>query len=70
MDVRNLVLESDLLIIPILMKYERVSRLEMPIDSVDEEAIARWLDDRIVSFVKTYVALQGDEFVEQNVAKA
>jgi hypothetical protein len=67
-DVRNLVLECDLLIIPILFKYDRHARLEVPIDRVDEEAVARWLDDRIVSFVKTYVALEGDEFFEQNVA--
>jgi hypothetical protein len=69
-DVRNLVLEYDLLIIPILIKYDRQARLEMPLDSVDEEAIARWLDDRIVAFVKTYVTLQGDEFVEKNVSPA
>jgi hypothetical protein len=67
-DVRNLVLEYDLLVIPILVKYDRHVELEMPIDRVDEEAVARWLDDRIVSFVKTYVALEGDDFFEKNVA--
>src|SRR4051794_28697820 len=67
-DAQNLVLECDLLIIPILMKFERNVRLEMPIDRVDEEAVARWVDDRVVAFVKTYVALQGDEFFEKNVS--
>lgn len=61
-DVQSLVLEHDLLILPILMKYERHARLEMPMGSVDEAEIGRWLDERILTFVKTYVALQGDSF--------
>ncbi len=67
-DVQGLVLEYDLLIVPILIKYERQARLEMPIDRVDEEAIARWLDERIIAFVKTYVALQGDSFFVENLS--
>jgi hypothetical protein len=65
--VQNLVLEYDLLIVPLLAKYDRQARLEMPLDRVDEGAIARWLDERIVSFVKTYVALEGDSFFVDNL---
>lgn len=61
-DVQNLVLEYDLLILPMMIKYERHARLEMPMDGVDEAAIGSWLDERILGFVKTYVALQGDNF--------
>jgi hypothetical protein len=66
-DVQNLVLEYDLLVIPTLFKYERTSRLEMPMDRVDEAAIGRWLDERILGFVKTYMALQGDSFFLDNL---
>ena len=65
-DVRHLVLDYDLLIIPMTMKYDRYARLEVPIDGADEAAISRWLDDQLVAFVKTYVALQGDRFFLEN----
>ena len=65
-DVRHLVLDYDLLIIPMTMKYDRHARLEVPIDRADDAAIGSWLDDRLVAFVKTYVALQGDSFFLNN----
>ncbi len=66
-DVRHLVLDYDLLIIPMTMKYDRHARLEVLLDRVDEAAVARWLDDQLVTFVKTYVALQGDSFFLENL---
>ena len=65
-DIRNLVLEYNLKVIPILVKFEDHARMEMPLDRVDEAAVARWVDDRIVSFVQTYVPLQGDDFFLDN----
>lgn len=65
-DVRHLVLDYDLLIIPMTMKYDRHARLEVPLDRVDEAAVARWMDDQLVAFVKTFVALQGDSFFLEN----
>jgi hypothetical protein len=65
--VRNLVLEYELEILPILMKFDRHDHLEVPLDNVDEGAVARWLDDRIVSFVQTYVKVQGDDFFRTNL---
>jgi hypothetical protein len=66
-NVKNLVLEYDLVIVPLLGKYDRQARLEMPLDRIDEDAIGRWLDERIVSFVKTYVALEGDSFFVEHL---
>ncbi|MFO0873644.1 MAG: hypothetical protein U0575_06685 [Phycisphaerales bacterium] len=60
-DITGLVLEYDLLIIPIYFDYERHARLEMPLDKIDGDAIAGWLDDRIVSCVKSYLAMQDNE---------
>ena len=65
--VRHLVLDYALEILPMLMKFDRNDRLEVPLDNVDEGAIARWLDDRIISFVQTYVKLQGDDFFRTNL---
>jgi hypothetical protein len=61
-DVLNLVLNYDLHLLPILMKYEPHAQFECPLDRIDTEAIGRWVDDRIVDFVKTYLALHQNEY--------
>jgi YHS domain-containing protein len=73
-DVTKVILSYDLDIIPILMEFDAHSEIEFPVDAVDPEAVARWVDDRIVSFIKTYLALGDndnylkDEMVEDPVA--
>lgn len=61
-EVRNLVLDYNLEILPILMKFESHQRAEWPIDRIDRDAIAGWVDDRIVDFVKTYLSLHENEY--------
>jgi len=61
-DVRYLVLSYDLDILPVLMKFDRHAEIEFPLDSIDRAAMGKWLDDRIVGFVQTYLALNENEF--------
>jgi hypothetical protein len=61
-EVRNLVLDYDLHILPILMKFEPHSRVEFPLDAVNPAAVASWIDDRLVDFVKTYLAVHQNQF--------
>jgi YHS domain-containing protein len=74
-DVRNLVFVYDLEIIPILMKFDSHDETEFPLDAVDKTALGKWFDDRIVSFVKTYLSLHDNQYylkdhmVEDPVAK-
>jgi len=74
-DIKNLIVSCDLDILPILMKFERHSEIAFPLDAVDKEALAGWLDDRIVGFVKTYLALHENQYylkehtVEDPIAK-
>ena len=74
-DVRNVIFYYDLQILPILMKFESHSEIEFPLDAVDSEALASWFDDRIVSFVNTYLSLHENTYylkghmVEDPVAK-
>lgn len=56
-DVRNVVCQYDLQILPILMKFDSHSEFEFPLESADVEGMSKWLDDQIVSFVKTYLSL-------------
>jgi len=65
-DVTKVVLTSDLEIRPIMMQFDAHSELEFPLEAVDREAVARWVDDRIVSFVKTYLSLHENEYYLQD----
>lgn len=74
-DARNVVFKYDLEIIPILMKFDSHDEIEFPLDAVDQTVLAKWFDDRIVSFVKTYLAINENQhylkehMVEDPIAK-
>lgn len=61
-EVRNLVFTYDLDIIPILMKFDRHEEIEVPLDAADESTLGQWFDDRIVSFVQTYLSLHENQY--------
>jgi YHS domain-containing protein len=56
-DVSHVRLECTQEIIPVLVPYDRQSVLEFPIDAVKDDAVVQWFDERIVAFVKAYVAI-------------
>lgn len=61
-DVTKLVVRYDLEILPILMQFEKHAEISYPLDQVDEAALGHWLDDRILSFVRTYLSLHENEY--------
>ncbi len=61
MDVTKVALSYDLDILPMLMQFEKHSEISFPLDKVDQEALTQWLDDRIKTFVKTYLSLHENE---------
>jgi YHS domain-containing protein len=60
-DVRKVILAYDLEIIPVLMRFNTHAELEFPLDAVDKEAAAKWMDDRLVEFVQTYLSMGENE---------
>jgi hypothetical protein len=74
-EVRQLVFTYDLEILPILMKFESHEEIQFPLDNVDKEGLGKWIDDRIVNFVKTYLSLHENQYylkghmVEDPIAK-
>jgi YHS domain-containing protein len=56
-DVSHVRLECTQEIIPVLVRYDRQSVLEFPLDAVQDDAVVGWFDDRVVAFVKAYTAL-------------
>jgi YHS domain-containing protein len=61
-EVRKLVLDYQLEILPILMKFDSHRQAEWPLEAIDKEAVAKWVDDRIVDFVKTYLSLHENQY--------
>src|SRR5262249_11243277 len=78
-DVSHARLECAQEIVPVVVPYDKQAVLELPLDAVQDDAVVQWFDERIVGFVKAYLALvrQGaglrehleDQFVEDPVAK-
>jgi YHS domain-containing protein len=60
-DIQKVVLAYDLEIVPVLMRFQPHAEIEFPLNAVDQPALAKWLDDRIVDFVQTYFALGENE---------
>jgi YHS domain-containing protein len=56
-DVNHIRLECTPEIIPVVVRCDKQSVLEFPLGGVEDDAVVQWFDDRIVAFVKAYVAL-------------
>jgi YHS domain-containing protein len=77
-DVTHIRLECTQEFIPVVVRSDKQSVLECPLDGVRDDEVVRWFDDRIVAFVKAYIAVVRedaalqkqlkDEFVEDPVA--
>jgi YHS domain-containing protein len=78
-EVNRVRLECTQDIIPVVVRYDKQSVLEFPLDGVRDDEIVQWFDDRIVAFVKIYIDLVRqdaalreqlkDQFVEDPVAR-
>jgi YHS domain-containing protein len=60
-DIQKVILSYDLEIIPVLMRFKPHDEVEFPLNAVDKEAAAKWIDDRIVDFVQTYFSMGENE---------
>jgi YHS domain-containing protein len=60
-DIRKLILNYDLSIIPVFIQFDSHKEAEWPLDGFDMRKAADWLDDRIVDFVRTYLSLHENE---------
>ncbi len=61
-DVQKVILSYDLEIIPVLMRFTPHAEVEFPLDRVDKDAAVKWIDERIVDFVRTYLSLGDNEW--------
>lgn len=74
-EARHVVFAYELKVLPILMKFQSHAEISFPIDAIDAAALGKWVDDRIVDFVRTYIEIHQnqyylkDQLVEDPVAK-
>jgi hypothetical protein len=74
-DFQRVILSYLLEIIPAVIHYQPYDQVEFPLSAVDKEAAAKWIDDRIMDFVKTYLSMgetdlyPKDQIVEDPVAR-
>jgi len=66
-DVRNLVFDEDLEVLPILMQFDKHSSLTVPLDHVDDAKVLQWVDDRIVAFVKTFLDVHQNRYYQKDI---
>jgi len=65
-DIRKVILSYNLEIIPVLMRFNPHAEIEFPLNAVDKEAAGKWIDDRIVEFVQTYLSLgDNDHYMKE-----
>ena len=74
-DIKNVVVEYDLKIVPVLWKFVSHGEFITPIASPDYAGLEKWLDDRILEFVEIYIQIHeyelydNAEYVEDPIAK-
>lgn len=56
-DASHLLLDFELEILPIYVKFSPRENLSMPVDAYDEAELARWIDDRLVDFARVFLQL-------------
>jgi hypothetical protein len=74
-DFQRLILSYLVEITPAIIHYRPYAQVEFPLNAVDKALAAKWIDDRIVDFVQTYLSLgepelfPKDQMVEDPVAR-
>ena len=56
-DFQRLILGYLLEINPAVIHYKPYDQMEFPLNAIDKQAVGKWLDDRIMDFVHTYLSM-------------
>jgi YHS domain-containing protein len=60
-DVKNLTLDQELEVLPVLIKFDQHASFSTPLDKIEDAAVTKWFDDRLVNFVQTVVAMHQNQ---------
>jgi YHS domain-containing protein len=68
-EIKTVTLQYQLEILPVFFPVEGRDELTMPLDQVDEEKAAAWIEAKILHFVDTYLRLEtSDHYQQDNIA--
>ncbi len=65
-EIETLLLVYDLGILPIFFKFEAHDQAVFPLDDLDQKQVIKWVDEKILLFVDTYLRLEQTEQYQQN----
>ena len=66
--IENAIITYALEILPIYIEFESRAKLLVPLNNPSDEAIAAWIDDRLVEFTRTYLELYfTDQYQRQSL---
>lgn len=57
-EIQQLLMVYDLEILPVFMKFDGHDQAGFPLQNPDRDAITRWVEEKILAFVDTYIRLQ------------
>ena len=66
--VENLVVRYEFRVMPVFHKYEPHDKLTVSIDAVDDDAIADWVEKKLLAFLDDYLRLdRGDNSLDEDL---
>jgi YHS domain-containing protein len=63
--IENAIIDYHLEILPIFIKFDSHDQLVIPIDGFSEDALAAWIDDKLVGFTRTFFEMYFTEQYQQ-----
>src|SRR5262249_19354321 len=66
-DVRLILLDYNLEIIPVYFRFNPHARMEMPLEAYDEGVVGKWLDDCLIEVANTYLELHSTKQYQERV---
>jgi YHS domain-containing protein len=67
-EVRNVAVESRRQVLPVFYPVNGEGHFVMPLDGVDEQRIAAWVDEQVLAFVDAYLKLETiDHYQDENL---
>jgi YHS domain-containing protein len=65
-EVRKLILDYHLSIIPVFVSFDPHAQFETPIEKADLPGLTQWFDDRLVDFAKLFLSIQFVQSYQQD----
>lgn len=67
--IDNLIVRYELYMLPVFLKLDAHDKLVVPLDEVDEQAIAAWVESKLLDFMDVYLRIdRGHDDLDSDVA--